>query len=365
MSTAKVLINAQWRPEHFATPVFPGFKATPLAQRMVPSTPAVSFINVIAPSTTVTAQDGHKLFLLRSIAQDLSKFTQFKPDEAAESDPVEGSPQCVHGNTGIIFPLPPGKWPIPPLPGAINCGVIPSKDVDCLINLQELIEQIADRLLDELSSPWTFYNNYNDAYNASMQKWLKDLPGNVADGVVNMVKGLGTAVAWVGKAAWEGTKAVGHAVLHPVETYDAVAQAAQEAADFAKTAYDILSDPESRAALAEELKNWLKEQLADLACDAAALLQEALNSGKSMAAFLGETKASVEQVTLEIAGQVAVTALGDKGLSKVGMLVKGGAKLGGMTEGIGKLLARMGKRLENLKNKLPGKSWSHFCIEAL
>lgn len=130
MSDAKVLIDAQWRPDHFAAPVSPAFKATPLQNRMVPTIPAVAFVLVEDPSRTVFAQSGHPLFLKRSVGKDLIKQTQFHPDEASGSNPVEGSRQCVHGNTGMISPLPPGgRGPVPPIPGAINCGVIPSDDV--------------------------------------------------------------------------------------------------------------------------------------------------------------------------------------------------------------------------------------------
>ena len=169
MSSPKVLIDAQWRPDHFAAVVSPGFKAIPLANRQVPSAPAVSFVNVLAPSTSVRAEGGHQLFLLRSVAQDPGKLTQFKPDEAAGSNPVEKSPQCVHGNTGIIFPLPPGSWPSPPLPGAINCGVLASEQVKCLADLKILVNQIAQRLLDELTGdPLGFFQNYSKAHSDSM-----------------------------------------------------------------------------------------------------------------------------------------------------------------------------------------------------
>ncbi|MBK8337544.1 MAG: hypothetical protein IPL03_13640 [Sterolibacteriaceae bacterium] len=51
--------------------------------------PAVAFIMVENPSTSVFAESGHRLFLLRSVAKDPVKQTQFRPDEAAGSNPVE------------------------------------------------------------------------------------------------------------------------------------------------------------------------------------------------------------------------------------------------------------------------------------
>lgn len=228
MSDAKVLIDAQWRPDHFAAPVAPSFKATPLRNRMVPSMPAVAFITVENPSQTVRAESGHQLFLLRSIAKDPVKKTQFIPDEAAGTNPVEGSLQCVHGNTGWITPIPKsGRWPVPPLPGAINCGVIASDDVQCLENLKQMIELFANRLYGELAdSPFAFYQNYQKGRAASHAAWAKALPGRVADGVVDTLKSLWGSVKWLGGKVVDGVTAVGSAVAHPVDTYYAAVEGA-------------------------------------------------------------------------------------------------------------------------------------------
>ncbi|MBK6975495.1 MAG: RHS repeat protein [Sterolibacteriaceae bacterium] len=359
MSDAKVLIDAQWRPDHFAAPVAPSFKATALKDRMVPTIPAVAFIVVENPSQTVRAESGHPLFLLRSIARDPLQKTQFVPDEAAGTNPVEGSLQCVHGNGGMIEPIPGiGGWPSPPIPGAINCGVIGSDHVQCLENLKQMIELFANRLYSELAdSPFAFYRNYQKGRTAAFAAWGEALPGRVVDGVIDTAKGLWDGVKWVGGKVWGGVKAVGGAVAHPVDTYYSAvegATAAMEAVDryasMAAEAAQTLLDPQKREAVIEALKQWLLDQLGGVACPAADALLEMMKSDKPLAIQMGELSATIEVKALEVAGQVAITVLGDKGISKLAMLSKAG-KLGGFGEDIGKLFDRIGDAVRNAGTK--------------
>jgi RHS repeat-associated protein len=358
MSNPKILIDAQWRPDHFAAPVSPSFAATPLSNRMVPTIPAVSFMVVAQASTTVFAEEGHPLFLRRSVAVDLSKQTQFHPKEDAGTNPVEGSKQCVHGNIGTISPFPPlGKVPAPPIPGAINCGVIPSDDVKCLNNLEQMIELLANRLYDELvKSPYQFFKNFQQARAASHLAWAQALPGRVADGAVSTLESIWGGIKWVGGKVADGVVAVGTAIVNPVDTYNAAVEAATDMMEsidkYATMAVDgikVLLDPAKRQAVIDEIKQWLREQLAGLGCAAAEALFEMINSEKPIATQLGELSASIEQGVAEVGAQVAITVLGDKGISKLAMLSKAG-KLGGFAGDLTKLMDRISDRIRN-----PGK----------
>ena len=355
MTTPKVLIDAQWRPYHCATLVSPGFKSTPLADRMVPTMSSVSFDIVLEPSKTVMAESGYPLFLRRSIAQDPTQGTQFVPNEDARSNPVEGSNQCVHGNSGTIFPLPPRSYPTPPLPAAINCGVLKSDDVDCLNNLEQMIELMANRMYDELvSDPIGFFRNYKMAEAASNAAWGQALPGRIVDGVWDTVKGLGTVIKWGAGKVWDGVVATGSAIAHPVDTYYAAVQATSELmesidryATLAQEGINVLRDPEKREAVIDEIKKWLREQLAGVACAAADALVEMMLSPKPLAAQFGELSAAISQQVTEVAGQVAIMVLGDKGISKLALLSKAG-KLGGLAEDFSAVMTRIGRRVSKV-----------------
>ena len=352
MAPPKVLINAQWRPEHFATPVSPGFKATPLAERMVPGITAVSFIEVDDPALSVRDESGHPSFLLRSVAKDPARGTKFVPDEAAGSNPVEGSLQCVHGNTGLIMPLPHHSWPSPPLPGAINCGVVQSSDVQCLANLEDLAQLFAERMLQELmGSPWQFFQDFRGARAASNAKWAGDLPGRIWDGITDTLGAIWDGIKWIGGKIGGAAQALYDDPMGALaSTGQAISDGAQAAYDAVNGASDVLSDPAKRDAILEAIKDWVKESFAELACEMAEALLEMLRSDKPLAAQLGEVAAMLEQQAAEVAGQVAITVLGDKGLSKLAMV----AKASKMNPGaFGKLFDRIG---DAAKGKKPPKS---------
>jgi RHS repeat-associated protein len=363
MASPKVIKNAQQRPDHFATPVSPGFKALPIANRMVPTMPAVSFAIATGVSTTVKNEGGFPSFLLSSTAQDVIKGMKFTPDEASGSNDVDGSRQTIHGNTGWITPMPGRKFPTPPLPGAINAGVIASDQVDCTNLLEQMIELMAARLYGELTSdPMKFYREFSAAEAASNLEWAKNLPGAVWDGIKDTAGAIWDGVKWVGGKIADGAGAVVGAVKDPAAAYAQAKAAAESAAQSAVAAYeavkqgiDVLSDPAKRDAVIDEIKNWLREQLEGMACEAAKILAEALTANKSLATQMGELKAAIEQQAAEVAGQVAIAALGDKGLSKLATVAKAsgaGGKIAGMAEGVGKLIDRISDRLSG---KLKGK----------
>jgi hypothetical protein len=340
MGAPKVLIDAQWRPDHFAAPVAPAFKAVPLANRKVPSVPAVSFIKVMASSTTVRAEGGHKLFLLRSIAQDPVKLTQFIPKEAAKSNPVEGSLQCVHGHMGIIIPLPPSSWPSPPLPGAINCGVLLSKDVQCLANLENMAKLLAQRMVDELiDDPFAFFNNFQEAKMASNMEWATNLPGRIGDGIAETAGVIWDGACWVAGKAWDNAVALYEDPKGAI--IKAIARKAMTAYNVGNaviTGAQVLKDPKKRKEIMNAIEDWVKESFSDIACEMADAIMEMLRSNKPLAAQLGEVDAIIEQKRAEIAATIAVSVLGDKGLSKLALLAKAG-KLGNSS--VGKLFERI------------------------
>ena len=225
------------------------------------------------------------------------------------------------------------------MPGAINCGVLTSEQVKCLADLKILVHQIAQRLLDELTGdPLGFFQNYSTAYNDSMAAWAEAVPGRLGDAVQS-------ALDWVAGAA----QTAWHAITNPGETYDkAVAattdaiEAVANAYDKAKQVLDALSDPAKRDELLKKLEQWLNDQLADLGCDAAQFLLEAMQSKKPIAAQLGELKAALDQQAAEIAAQVAVAAATTKGLGAIASLASKGGRLGGLRESIDSVLNRAG-----------------------
>ena len=321
----------------------PGFQAIPIANRMVPAAPTVSFATAIEVSTTVFNEGGFPSFLLKSIAKDEVKGMFFVPNEAAGTNEVDQSRQTIHGNTGTIYPIPPRSYPSPPLPGAINAGVINSDDVGCLDTLESLIELLAHRLYGELSSnPMKFLSEMKAAEQASNLQWAKDLPGGIWQGAKDTVSGLWGLVKGVGGAIIDANVAF---YSDPVAAAQAAADAAAATYNAAVSAFDVITDPAQRDAVIDELKNWLREQTAALGCKAVPVLTEALTADKSLATQMGELKASIDQTTAEVAGQVAITVLGDKGLSKIALVAKG-SKLGGLADDIGKLLGRIGERLK-------------------
>ncbi|MBK8337545.1 MAG: hypothetical protein IPL03_13645 [Sterolibacteriaceae bacterium] len=248
------------------------------------------------------------------------------------------------------------------MPGAINCGVIGSDHVKCLNNLMEMIKLLANRMYNELAdSPFGFFKNYEMGRMASHAAWGEALPGRFVDGVVDTVKGAWGAVKWAGGKLWGGVKAVGGAVAHPVDTYYSAVQGAtdlMEAADryaqLAAQGAKALLDPEKREAVIKAIEDWLYAQLAGQACPAADALFEMMQSDKPLAKQMGELRATIEQKAVEVGAQVAVTVLGDKGISKIAMLSKAG-KLGGFAEDVGKLFDRIGDAVRNAGKKPPKK----------
>ena len=324
----KVLIDAQWRPEHFAAPVSPGFKATPLDKRMVPSISAVSFIYVLNPSKKVFAEDGHKLFLRCSIAQDFGQGKQFIPEEDAESNPVEGSRQCVHGNMGRIEPLPPRTQPSPPLPAAINCGVMLSEHVQCLINLKEMVNLLADRSWDAI-----FEEDFKSSAYEEARKIAKPTAIKIAKDLGDMA--VSTGKAMVDTAIKNSPMYMGYqigqyelkVINDPAGEYNKIKNeidtdvnkikaAAKEAARITNT----LIDSDKRNALIEKLKKKLMDQFADNACEAAEAMAAMLTSPTPLARQLGKMAADLAGKGIEIGVEAVVIAVVTRG---AGALARG------------------------------------------
>jgi len=339
-STEKVYINAQWRPDHFAAPVSPGFQATPLNKRMVPIVPACSFIDVLNPALTVRAADDHRLFLLRSIAQDSEKGTQFFPNEAAWSNPVEDSFQCVHGNTGLIIPLPPHTSPMPPLPGAIWCGTIPSKVVSCVDVLSKRIDKFLKRLLDVLGKDFLSSARFSLL---SLGGLLEEAPSLVANVILDVLY----------DDTFVPLSNFFDALAHPINTYNAANKLARKIFEVAKKLYD---DPEKLQQVIDAIKASLMTELAINACDVANELDymQSMNDDE-LAKDLGKKLAKSIQDASRILGDIVVAKLMGRGASELGELAQAG-KLGARAERFVKLIERINQILEGTYNKIKSKA---------
>jgi hypothetical protein len=125
--------------------------------------------------------------------------------------------------------------------------------------------------------------------------YLKWIGGNLSDAAVAVWNDPGGAITEAARATAQGV------------------QAAYEVVEIAVTA---LSDPQKREEILQAIRDLVKESFAEMACEMAAALLEALRSDKPLAASLGEAQAAIEQRATEAAGQIAVVVVGDKGISR-------------------------------------------------
>ncbi|MGP9827736.1 DUF6531 domain-containing protein, partial [Ectopseudomonas khazarica] len=318
-------LKAERTPKHFAAVVSPTLAATPFGQRMVPSVPAVSFaVSELVAERTYGNQAN--LFLERSVAIDSGKF--FTPVEFLNDNPVEGGFSTSHGHLGTI-----NGPAITPCTGAINCGVQPGPNAECSAEFAGLIDALAERLAGEFTnSPLSFLQNYSNAHDLAMADMIKEK----GSGYWESIKGGASAVGGWASDSWDYL------------SENDIGTIATDAKEAATDAYDgaVAWTTDAFEAIAELsdlgfedikaiIKDWLMEQLDDMACSARDVLSNMLADPKPMAAQIGEAIGAAKVHVAESAAIVLVTRGAGGAASKMGQL------LGKSSERIGDLYERL------------------------
>ncbi len=340
-------IKAEKIGKHFATVVSPAFSATPFGKRAVPTLPMVDFSRAI---NTAAKTNGNSapLFLLMSSAPDATGDKLFVPLECLRDNPVEISFATAHGHTGTIF-----SKTAPPVPGAINCGVLSGPEASCSAEIEALVSALAERMANEFkAAPLDFLINFNNAADKA-----------VADVLTAQAKGIGD---WfVGAYDWAVDK-TSRGIEYVLD--GGAARDISSAADYVSSG-EILTDLKDGAVASykwgaealdtlknldyaevyEACKQWLLETLGQLTCDMRDALAAMLADKRPMSVQMGEMYGTAKVAVAEAAAAVAVDVLVTKGAAsaatRVGaMVAKAGPRLGKLADKIGDIMRRVKKK---------------------
>lgn len=349
-------IKAERIGKHFATVVSPAFSASPFGKRAVPTLPMVDFSRAINTAAK-TNGNAAPLFLLMSFAPDATGDKLFIPLECLRENPVEASFATAHGHTGTIF-----SKTAPPVPGAINCGVLSGPEASCSAEIEALVAALAERMANEFkAAPLDFLINFNNAADKA-----------VADVLTSQAKGIGD---WfVGAYDWAVDK-TSQGIEYVLD--GGAARDIASAADYVSSG-EILTDLKDGAVAAyewgaealdtlmnldydevyEACKQWLLETLGQLTCDMRDALAAMLADKRPMSVQMGEMYGTAKVAVAEAAAAVAVDVLVTKGAAsaatRVGaMVAKAGPRLGKLADKIGDIMRRARKKPDPGPDRTP------------
>ena len=349
-------LKAEKIARHFATVVSPSLAATPFGKRAVPTLPAIDFSLALATAVR-TYGNSAPLFLLTSVAPSPTGDKLFVPVECLLDNPVEISFATAHGHIGTIV-----SAAAPPVPAAINCGVLSGPEADCGAEIEGLVDALAAKMAAEFqAAPLDFLLNFSNA----SDKAVADVLMAQAKGAVDWVVG---AYDWtVGKAS-QGIEYVldGGAARDISSAADYVSSGriladakngAVAAYEWGDEALDTLRNLDYDE-LYEACKQWLRETLGTVKCDMRDALAAMLADPRPMAAQMGELYGTAKVAVTEAAAAVAVDVLVSKGAAsaatRVGSLVaKAGPRVGKLADKIGDIMRRVRRRPDTGPSRVP------------
>lgn len=336
-------IKAEKIGKHFVAAVTPGFSATPFGKRAVPTLPVLDLSRAINAASK-TYGNSAPLFLLTSLAPDATAQKLFIPHEALYTNPVEISFATAHGHTGTIL-----SKNAPPVPGAINCGVLSGPEASCSAEIEALVSALAERMAKEFKeAPFKFLSDFNSAADAAVANVLKSQAKGIGDWIVGAydwaVDKTSQGIEYVldGGAARDISSAADYVSSGKIVTD--MANGAVSAYEWGKEAVDTLMNLDYEQVY-EACKQWLLETLGTLTCDARDALAGMLADKRPMATQMGEMYGTAKVAVAEAAAAVAVDVLVTKGAASAatrvgGMIAKAGPRIGKLADKIGDLMRR-------------------------
>lgn len=349
-------IKAEKIGKHFVAAVSPGFAQTPFGKRAVPTLPVLDLSRAINAASK-TYGNAAPLFLLTSLAPDATAQKLFIPHEALYTNPVEMSFATAHGHTGTIL-----SKNAPPVPGAINCGVLAGPEASCSAEIEALVSALAERMAKEFKeAPFKFLMDFNSAADAAVANVLKSQAQGIGDWIVGAydwaVDKTSRGIEYVldGGAARDIASAADYVSSGEIVTD--LANGAVSAYEWGKEAVDTLMNLDY-AEVYEACKQWLLETLGTLTCDARDALAGMLADKRSMATQMGEMYGTAKVAVAEAAAAVAVDVLVTKGAASAatrvgGMIAKAGPRLGKLADKIGDLMRRARRKPDAGPSRTP------------
>jgi len=305
------LYKAEKRAEHFAAVVGPLYNAgVPFNDRRVPRIAAVTFQNSQSVAKSVNG-NSYANIVVGSTCIGIPGAGTFVPEEGNEREVAEKRPVCFHGNYGTYYP-PKG----PPIRAAINCGLTSGEGVDCLGDIEPLLDKILARMQNELKDKTQF---------------LKDMGGGFVDGVKEVggeLKGMAESAAKKAQAA--ASKSVFDWMSDAADAVGGAYESTKAAIKSGKEMYDTLSSmtPEQ---IMQAVMDFMMDMLFELACHLSDFLKELAEGKEPLGKQLGKMMGSA----------AATAALG----AASGGVLAGASKMAS----VGKVLSKLGNPLEKLK----------------
>jgi RHS repeat-associated protein len=336
-------LKAEKIARHFAAVASPSLAATPFGKRAVPTLAAVDFSKAINTATK-TYGNSAPLFLLTSMAPNATGDKMFIPLECLLDNKVEISFATAHGHMGTII-----STNAPPVPAAINCGVLSGPNADCSAEMEALLRALAEKMAAEFKAdPLAFLSNFSNASDKAALDLLQSQGSSI-------LSGIGKAYDWAVDTTSRGIEYVmdGGAARDIASAADYVASGqiltdiqngAVAAYEWGREAIDTLSNLDMEE-LTEAFMEWLREMFGDLECSARDMLAAMLADPRPIASQMGEMYGTAKVVVAEAAAAVAVDVLITKGAASAAtrmgsLMAKAGPRIGKLTDKIGDLLRR-------------------------
>ncbi|WP_257385290.1 RHS repeat-associated core domain-containing protein [Tahibacter caeni] len=349
-------LKAEKIARHFAAVASPSLAATPFGKRAVPTLAAVDFSRAINTATR-TYGNSAPLFLLTSMAPNATGDKLFIPAECLLDNKVEISFATAHGHMGTII-----STNAPPVPAAINCGVLSGPNADCSAEMEALLRALAEKMAAEFKSdPIGFLRNFSNASDKAALDLLKSQGSSFLDG-------LGKAYDWAVDKTSQGIEYVmdGGAARDIASAADYVSSGqilsdikdgAVAAYEWGREAIDTLRNLDMEE-LTQAFMDWLREMFGDLQCSARDMMAAMLADPRPIASQMGEVYGTAKVVVAEAAAAAAVDVFISKGAAsaatRLGSLVaKAGPRIGKLTDKIGDLLRRARRKPDAGPDKKP------------